>query len=226
MQFRISLHAVERYVDRIDPTASFAAARAAIREAFTTASRQREPSRSGDAYYLADRMRLIVAEENGSRTVLTVLPPAGDHQGDDIPEQARLLAQQFEEWEATQRHGRGELGDLRKQAEVLQKALAARKKEIANLQAKLNRTAATQPPTRADVVPLTQLESVKRKLEKQAAHAARMVEDRDSQRRLIRPLVAAVLAWDREMAEQSLDMIRAAQPGLVEAIEASSREAC
>lgn len=182
----ISFHAVERYVERIDPSANYDSAREAIAAAFAESSRLRERSRAGDAYFAAETMKLIVAEERGRRTVLTVLPPgrqdALDHS--DIPEEARELALQFQQWSKAQASGGATPGEtrvakvdrenarLRGQLRVLEEALKRRRADLAAFNVRRQKIDCSAIDLRA------QLEAAHRRLEKARAHADRMDQDR------------------------------------------------
>lgn len=88
-----SAHSVDRYIQRIDGTASPSVARAIILAAIETASRLREKSFKGDTMFVSANgsMRLVVAEERGFREILTVLGPnpVDSCDTDELPELAR-----------------------------------------------------------------------------------------------------------------------------------------
>lgn len=69
----ITLHAIERYQERIDSAVTFQQAKSLILHAMSRARRIKEKTHQGDAYYVTDELRLIVAEEKGNLTVLSVL---------------------------------------------------------------------------------------------------------------------------------------------------------
>lgn len=163
----VTLHAVERYIQRVNPAASVSKARDTIREQLFSSARQRERTRSGDTYFVGPDFRLVVAEERGSRTVLTVLPLDDFTEEQEIPELAAALNAEFVEWEASRQVQPGDSGKLKTAAltranEELSRGIARRTEQ----------------------------------LKRQVAHAARMEQDREAMRKTIRAIAVELLQDD------------------------------
>jgi hypothetical protein len=130
----ITLHAIERYLDRIDPTVSYPQARSLILDAMSRARRIKERSRMGDAYYVTDELRLIVAEERGNLTVISVLN-LHEPEEEKIPPLAMELARQYDTSKLTQKKK-----NIKREKELieLEKALENAYKKITNIKTKLD----------------------------------------------------------------------------------------
>jgi predicted RNase H-like nuclease (RuvC/YqgF family) len=136
----ITLHAIERFCDRIDPKASFQEARSRILDAMTRARRIKERSRMGDAYYVTEELRLIVAEEKGKLTVLSVLE-LHESEEDQLPPLAIELAKQFTEGEKNLSKSQKEINRL-KELDDLRAALDRYKKENQRLREEIDKLSA------------------------------------------------------------------------------------
>lgn len=236
MSIRVSHHAIERYQERIDSTVTYNQAYDIISAAMLTASRQKERTFAGDTYYLADNFRLVIAEENGHREVLTVLGLQGENNGrgsgsgsGDIPELAQALHAQFLVWEAKQKLSADELrlkpkavDGYIKQIEELQTAIRQRQNTIAALLK--DRTEARRKAEHANKV---EAEYVSRqKYERQVGHANRMKADRQTYYNLIVAIARYVapspdadeednpITWSFDL-QPVAEMIEAAIPGLL-----------
>lgn len=112
--FRVTLHAVERYQERVDPTATAACARRAILQAAETAVRLREKTWAGHVLFQGGDppLRLVVKfDGNGAAGVVaTVFPPDSFRK---IPLREEELIREYADClpsivEAAERKARGE----------------------------------------------------------------------------------------------------------------------
>jgi hypothetical protein len=86
----LSIHAIQRFRERIAPALTFAKARIELRILARTAIRSEDRSASGaEIWRVTDGIpfRLVVTVEGGRSTCLTVVEPDGDL--DDEPSEAR-----------------------------------------------------------------------------------------------------------------------------------------
>lgn len=129
----ITLHAIERYQQRIDSSVTFTKAKSLILDAMSRARRIKEKTNSGDAYYVTDELRLIVAEERGKLTVLSVLE-LYEPEEEKLPAMAIELASQYDTSKLTQR----KLNTKReKEIKELEKAIENHTKKINNIKKKI-----------------------------------------------------------------------------------------
>lgn len=208
MSIKISAHAIDRYCQRIDSRASYKSAKKTLSDAMLTSTREKTKTFAGDAIYSCSAFRMIVAEENGYREVVTVIPPLNDESQDDLPELAAQLATEFEMWEATHSHS-----SRQDELAALRLALARRQKTIALLQSRLEAKPKVKKDNKTDKVV-----SLEKKLEKQITHAKRMVDERDNCNKCIKRITKYLLEGD---IERALQEIESTSPRLVDFLKSS-----
>lgn len=174
MSLRISEHAVERFIDRIDSSVNRDVARETIQSGLNSGSRQKEKTYTGDTVFLCNNFRLVVKEENGHREVVTVLSPYNSIEAelDDLSDTIKQLAYEFLEWSESS-NGSESFSDLKEKVVKLSKGVSRRQQLI-------DKFGGIERKRRNQLRQLlSQIEKLKRDLEKQKAHAARMVKERD-----------------------------------------------
>lgn len=212
MPISITLHAIDRYIDRIDSAASAKSAREHILRAAATAVRSREKTSSGHTYYIADDIRLVVAEERGSLTVVTVLEKYGQGGAEEVPELAVKLAAEFDKAQELLSQSRLDRNradkeqTARERVTWLEELLKKRNAEIKTLNAKLNARKA---------ISTEQYQALEKRYERQLAHAARMNEGRTEARRIIKAFLVAAVR-DEPLP---LEIIENEWPGWIDAIK-------
>lgn len=206
MSIRVSTHAVERYIERIDPEASWGAVIEILTEALSTASREKRKTFAGDTIFAASSFRMVVAEENGHREVLTVLPIHGSRE-EHIPEMAAQLAAEFREWEA----GGGASGtsELRKLRDGYRRQQAL----IAALQSKLSEKQLPKQVNHELKSSQERIAKLEKLLTKQTVHGQHMFEEREAVKNTLKSVLTHILRGDTEGA---LAVVEAQAPGLVE----------
>lgn len=175
----VTVHAISRYVERIKPGTPFLVAKSKILSEFEVAIREKTRTHSGDAYYAGPEFRLVVAEENGSRTVLTVLQKGDAGRSEEIPELALALNAQYLEWEkASTKLSKTDA----KAQQQLELALRVNKELRAGI-AKRDKT--IQSILDGQVKPRQYCNVSAQKYERQVEHGKRMSEERDKLRRAL-----------------------------------------
>ena len=244
MRVSITNHAVTRLIERLGWAVTIQEARERIREEFERSRRLRHKTPDGAYwYYVTEVLRMVVAEEQGRRTIITVLAPhEADGGSSAIPEMARELAAQFDAW---QRSGKARHPVAKTQAQQgdgkvanLERILAQKNRELALLRsaadpsvegrlaalARLEAQLAAKDNELAELrkapkqAPPTQIQaqynSVARKLEVARAHGDRMSAERDNLKAVLRKVVARLDEIDTADSWGVIAMIAEADPGL------------
>lgn len=229
MSFRVSTHAIDRYIERIDPSASEPAALSIITNRFNLSVRQRERTYAGEAIYLCPEMRLIVAEENGHREVVTVIPLHEPVEG-NIPELAEELQAEFLVWQKEKEPlldpsmpPSDRFSGLMHHIAALERGLARRQRIIATLNGAGKKRAVASPRRAESRVRQLQeqVEGLKKRVEKQVAHGERMTADREVMRETLKALLRPLIAGDLETALRTAE---ACVPELVVHLRTENRK--